>query len=142
MSWPDDAAGAERLARLVPPLAQCCADPDATEARVNPHDGRLRLDTWSRGPVDSGEVIPPARLEMWLNVVATAQGRALGPTDPLLQAELPDADPFAGARLQAFAPPVTGGGYAVVVRKRPSHIPSLDEYVDRGRLPRTWRDEL
>jgi type IV secretion system protein TrbB len=142
MPWADDAAGAERLARLVPLFAQFCADPDSTEARMNPHDGRLRLDTWSRGLVETDHVVPPARVEMWLNVVATAQGRVLGPADPLLAAELPDAPPFAGARLQAFAPPVTGGGYAVVIRKRPTHIPTLDEYVERGRLPTAWRDAL
>ena len=132
MPWPDDSAGAERLVRLAPSLAQYCADRDATEVRINPHDGRLRVDTWSRGPIDTGEVFAPARLEMWLNVVATSQGRVLGPSDPTLQGELPDAEPFCGARLQAFAPPVTGGGYAVVVRKRPNYVPTLDEYVERG----------
>lgn len=142
MPWPDDQGGAERLARLAPVLAQVCADPDVTEARVNPHDGRLRLDTWSRGRVETGDVLPPERLEMWLNVVATAQGRVLGPSDPLLAAELPAAAPFDGARLQAFAPPVTGGGYALVIRKRPARIPTLDEYVERGRLPAAWRDAL
>jgi P-type conjugative transfer ATPase TrbB len=142
MSWADDPGGAERLARLAPVLARYCADPDTTEARVNPHDGRLRLDTWSRGPVETGDVLPPERLEMWLNVIATAQSRVLGASDPLLQAELPDAEPFGGARLQAFAPPVTGGGYAVVIRKRPNHIPTLDEYVSCGRLPLAWRDAL
>jgi type IV secretion system protein TrbB len=65
-----------------------------------------------------------------------------GPADPMLQAELPEAEPFGGARLQAFGPPVTGGGYAVVVRKRPRHIPTLDEYVEHGRLPVAWRTAL
>jgi type IV secretion system protein TrbB len=142
MPWPDDTAGAERLERLAPSVAQHCADSDATEVRINPQDGRLRVDTWSRGPVDTGEVLAPARLEMWLNVVATSQGRILGPSDPTLQGELPDAPPFCGARLQAFAPPVTGGGYAVIIRKRPTYVPTLDEYVERGRLPEAWREAI
>jgi type IV secretion system protein VirB11 len=79
---------------------------------------------------------------MFLNAVATAHGTAFGPQHPLLSAELPSADPFLGARLQAFGPPVTSGGFGLVIRKRPVYTPSLDEYVERGRMLPAWRDAL
>lgn len=140
MPWRDDAAGAERLTRLCGELATCVlADEDVTEGVINPQDGRLRVDTWSRGVVATGDVIAPERLEMWLNVVATAHRIELGPAHPVLAAELPDAAPYGGARLQAFVPPVTSG-IGVVVRKRPSHSPTLDDYVYRGRMSMAFRD--
>lgn len=142
MPWRDDTAGAERLTRLCGELAHMVlADDDVTEGVVNPQDGRLRLDTWSRGPVVTEEVIAPERLEMWLNVVATAHRVALGPAAPVLAAQLPDAAPYGGARLQAFIPPAAAG-FGVVVRKRPTYTPTLDEYVTRGRMPPAYRDVL
>ena len=141
MSWRDDESGAERLTRTLGALAEACRDPDVTEAQVNPHEGRLRLDTWSRGAVLTDVEVRPERVEMWLNIVATAHGAVLGPSSPLLAAQLPDAMPYGGARLQAFAPPACDG-YGLVVRKRPTYTPTLDEYVERGRMPAAFRDAL
>lgn len=142
MPWTDDAKGAERLERLVPAIAAHCRDRNVTEIQANPHDGSCWVDTWSRGLVRSDLPVPHERLEMFLNAVATAHGTAFGPQHPLLSAELPTADPFLGARLQAFGPPVTNGGLALVIRKRPAYTPTLDEYVEHGRLPPAWRDVL
>lgn len=142
MPWREDSAGAERLTRLCGELARMVlADDDVTEGVVNPQDGRLRLDTWSRGPVATDATIAPERLEMWLNVVATAHHVALGPTRPVLAAQLPDAPPYGGARLQAFIPPAAAG-FGLVVRKRPTYTPTLDEYVERRRMPAAYRDVL
>lgn len=142
MPWRDDAAGAERLTRLCGDLARLVlADNDVTEGVVNPQDGRLRLDTWSRGRVVTDVVLRPTELEMWLNVVAAAHDLALGPQRPALAAQLPDAPPYGGARLQAFIPPVTAG-CALVIRKRPTYTPTLEEYVERGRMPAAFRDAL
>lgn len=142
MPWRDDDAGAERLTRLCREFAtSVLADDDVTEGVVNPQDGRLRLDTWSRGPVATDVILPPERLESWLNVVATAHAVALGPAHPVLAAQLPDAAPYGGARLQAFVPPAAAG-YGLVIRKRPTYTPTLDEYVERGRMPRAFLTAL
>lgn len=94
MPWKEDVAGAYRLTRPCAELAHgVLGDGDVTEGVVNPQDGRLRLDTWSRGPVVTDVVIGPERLEMWFDVVATAHRVALGPADPLLAAQLQGAAP-------------------------------------------------
>jgi type IV secretion system protein VirB11 len=142
MPWTDDGQGAERLERLVPKIAAHCRDRNVTEIQTNPHDGFCWVDTWSDGLVRTPDRLPPDRVEMFLNAVATAHGTSFGPRHPLLAAELPAADPFLGARLQAFGPPVTAGGFGVVIRKRPSFTPTLDEYVERGRLRPAWREVL
>lgn len=142
MSWTDDVSGAERLERLVPAIAGYCRDRDVTEIQANPHDGSCWVDTWTRGLVRTDAWLAPERVEMFLNAVATAHGSSFGSEHPVLSAELPAADPFLGARLQAFGPPVTSGGFGVVIRKRPAYTPTLDEYVDRGRMCQAWREAL
>lgn len=128
---------AEMMARFLgPDVMGAVSSEDVTEIYVNPHDGHLRLDTHSRGKVDTGLVLPAERVEMFLNAVASAQGTAIGPSSPQLQAELP-LDPFGGARLQGFVPPVTAGA-AIVIRKRPSRVYPLQSYVARGLLPAAW----
>lgn len=49
--------------------------------------------------------------------------------------------PNGGARLQAFTLPAAEGS-GLVVRKRPSYTPILDEHVTRGRTPAPYRDVL
>src|SRR5690349_25088689 len=114
MPWIDDEGGAERLERLVPAIAAYCRDRDVTEIQANPHDGSCWIDTWSTGLVRAETRLPRERLEMFLNAVATAHGTSFGLGQPVLAAELPSADPFLGARLQAFGPPVTSGGFGLV----------------------------
>jgi type IV secretion system protein VirB11 len=132
---------AEMMARyLGPALTEAFADDDITEIYVNPQDSRIRFDTRSRGRIDSVDTIAPERLEMFLNAVATAHGTSLSAYSPMLQAELPLAV-FGGARLQGFIPPVTAG-MALVIRKRPTRVYSLDSYLAEGRLPSAWRGAL
>ena len=142
MPWTDDANGAERLERLVPAIAVYCRDRNVTEIQANPHDGSCWIDTWSAGLVRTDARLSHERVEMFLNAVATAHRTSFGIHQPVLAAELPAADPFLGARLQAFGPPVTSGGFGLVIRKRPAYTPSLDEYVERGRMLPAWRDAL
>ena len=108
------------------------SDPDVTEVYVNPQDCAVRLETRSRGKIDSGEVIDAHRVEMFLNAVATRLGVTLTTATPRLEAELP-LRLFAGARLQGFVPPVTSGP-AFNIRKPATSIYSLDNYVTAGVL--------
>lgn len=132
----------EMMARyLGPTVMRWLADDDVTEVYVNPQDYRVWLDTHSCGRTEAGYSIAPERLEMFLNAVASAAGATLGPEAPTLQAELPAGAPFRGARLQGFVAPVSAGP-SIVVRKRPTRVYALDEYVERGTLRRSWRDAL
>jgi type IV secretion system protein VirB11 len=123
----------EMLGRyLGPAIVGAISDPDVTEVYVNPQDCAVRLDTRSRGKVESGESIDAHRVEMFLNAVATRLGVTLTTATPRLEAELP-LRLFAGARLQGFVPPVTSGP-AFNIRKPAMSIYSLDDYVAAGVL--------
>jgi len=118
----------EMMARYLGPIiVRAFGDDDVTEVYVNPQDGLIRFDTRSRGRLASDVSVAPARVEMFLNAVATSLGRSLGPDHPALEAELP-AMGFRGSRLQGFVPPVTEAP-AFTIRKPPSVVYSLDDYL-------------
>ena len=125
---------------LGPAVLAALADDDVTEVYLNPRDGLVRLDTRSRGKVESGARLDAHRVEMFLNAVAASVGATLGADHPRLEAELPD-DEFRGARLQGFVPPVTPAP-AFNIRKPPAKVYSLDEYVASGIVSSTQRQEL
>lgn len=140
---PDEArdGDAARLVRyLTPPVAAAFANSDVTEVYVNPQDSRVRFDTRSRGKVDSGLTLAPARITMFLNAVADLQGARIDAETPRLQAELP-AEVFNGARLQGQVPPVVSGP-CFNIRKPPAVVYPLDDYVTRGLLLPTWHEAI
>ena len=116
------------------------ADDDVTEIYLNPKDGLVRLDTRSRGKIESGAWLDASRVEMFLNCVASSLGATLGPDTPRLEAELP-VEVFRGSRLQGFVPPVTAAP-AFNIRKPPSLIYSLEDYVNAGVITPEQRREL
>lgn len=122
------------------PVMRAFASDDVTEIYVNPQDGLLRLDTRSRGKIDTGERLDPTRVEMFLNTVAMYAKTTLGVDRPSLQAELPPG-PFHGSRLQGFVPPLTCGP-TFTIRKPPATVYALDHYVERGTLSVAYRDAL
>lgn len=123
----------EMLARyLGPGVLPAFADEDVTEVYLNPQDSSVRVDTRSRGKVDTGTTLAPHRVEMLLNAVAASMGATLTPDSPRLQAELP-TPVFRGSRLQGFLPPVTSGP-AFNIRKPPVVVYPLDQYVQSGIL--------
>src|SRR5437588_153627 len=78
-------AYAEMMARyLGPVIVGALAEDDITEIYVNPSDGRIRLDSRSRGPIDTRAELDAARIELFLNAVAARRGYVLGPDTPLL----------------------------------------------------------
>jgi len=131
----------EMMARyLGPVIVRAFADEDVTEIYLNPQDGVVRFDTRSQGRTASGVSVAPARVEMFLNAVATSLGLTLGADHPGLEAELP-AVGFRGSRLQGFVPPVTPAP-AFTIRKPPAVVYSLDDYVAAGVISRAERAEF
>ena len=125
---------AEMMARyLGERVMEAFADDDVTEVYVNPQDGHLRLDTRSRGKVDTECRVPAGRVEQFLNAVADLHGLTLDAERPAIQAELPQAR-FRGARLQGFRPPLAAAA-SFVVRKPPSVVYPLDDYIQNGIIP-------
>ncbi len=133
--------GAEEAARhyreslgraLGPEIMAALGDRDVTEVYVNP-GGRLHLDTRSRGRVATSTQVPAEKVTRFLNHVASRVPSVLNASHALLQAELPGGEPFWGARLQGMVPPNVPGP-AFNIRKPPSVVYSLDDYVRAGVL--------
>jgi type IV secretion system protein VirB11 len=132
---------AEIIARYFGPnLSGLFADDDVTEIYVNPQESAVRVDTRSRGKITTGERMPAHRVEMLLNAVAASVGENLTPENPRLQAELPKPV-FRGSRLQGFVPPVSTGP-SFTIRKPPTVIYSLDDYVAGSVISAAHRDDL
>jgi Flp pilus assembly CpaF family ATPase len=135
------AFGSEMMARyLGPAIVRAFGDDDVTEIYVNPQDGMVRLDTRSRGRVESGVSVAPHRVEMFLNAVATGVGLTLSADVPRLEAELPVAD-FQASRLQGFVPPITSAP-AFTIRKPARVVYSLDDFATSGVITGGQRAQL
>lgn len=132
---------AEMMGRhLGPLLLRAFSDDDVTEVYVNPQDGLVRFDTRAAGRVETGIHLPAHRVEMFLNAVASRLGFTLGAEHPAIEAELPVLG-FRGSRLQGFVPPLTRAP-TFTIRKPPSVVYSLDDYVARGVLSAAQRAAL
>ncbi len=108
------------------------ADDDVTEVYVNPQDGAVRLDTRSRGRVETPHRLDPCRIEMFLNAAASSLNCTLHAAAPRIEAELPAAR-FRGSRLQGFVPPAAAAP-AFNIRKPPAVVYTLDDYTAGGIL--------
>ena len=135
-----DRIGDALVRYLGPAVTHAFADDDVTEVYLNPQDGAVRVDTRSRGKIETGQHLPPHRVEMFLNAVAATIGTSLTRDHPCLQAELPDAV-FRGSRLQGFVPPIVACP-TFTIRKPPATVYSLDDYVGAGILSDRQRTVL
>ena len=107
-------------------------DPDVIEVMLNP-DGRLWVETHSRGLEAIGKVIASLEAESLVGTVASLLGTVVNAAQPLLEGELPD-----GSRFQGLLPPVSSAP-VFVIRKRAARIYSLVDYVDKEMMdPVQW----
>jgi P-type conjugative transfer ATPase TrbB len=116
-------------------------DPDVTELYVNA-DGQLRTTRYSvRRAVEEGIRLRDSGIEAFLNMVASSVGAVLNAGNPGLRAEMPRAGGFRGARVAGEIYPLAPGPQ-FNIRKPPSRIIRLDEYVERGVLSPVLRELL
>jgi P-type conjugative transfer ATPase TrbB len=130
----------DSLCRAVgPTILEALASADVTEIYVNP-SGHLYLDTRSQGRVKAGVRLSSEQILRFLNLVGSRVPMVLNASRPQIQAELP-GEVFLGARLQGFIPPLVAAP-SFNLRKPPSTIFSLDEYVSAGILTPRHREAL
>jgi type IV secretion system protein VirB11 len=108
-------------------------DPDVEELYVNP-DGSVWTDRRSRGRTPEAATLSGDAVRAFLNTVADRKRVVLGPGVEQIQAQLPDPL-FRGARLQGLLPQVVRRP-CLVIRKRPSCVYTLEEYVQSGIMTR------
>ncbi|HEY9219027.1 MAG TPA: P-type conjugative transfer ATPase TrbB [Phenylobacterium sp.] len=119
---------------LGPTTLAALADPDVIEIMANP-DGRLVLDSLTKGRSDTAERSAPEARERVIRLIADYMGEEVRREDPRIAGVLPHT----GERFQGFLPPVTSGP-AYAIRKRPAVIFTLTDYTKTGALTRAAAD--
>lgn len=125
------AEAAERRARALhqamgPVLAEALADPRVVEVMVNP-DGGIWVERVGEGRRHSGAHMSAADADRILRLVADHAGEVVTRDWPTLSAILPGT----GERFQGIYMPVAAAP-SFSIRKRPSVIYTLADYVDQG----------
>ena len=108
---------------LGPAILAALLEPAVVEILVNP-DGRLVLDRAGSGREDTGLRLDPDARDRVVRLIADYVGELVTREAPRLSGVLP----VTGERFQGFLPPVTSGP-AFSIRKRPSVIWRLEDYV-------------
>jgi P-type conjugative transfer ATPase TrbB len=105
-------------------IAAALAEPDVVEALINA-DGALWIDRVGKGLARMETRLSPADREAAIRLLAHEAGQTVGADQPLLATILPDS----AARVQAVLPPLVAAP-VLSIRKRPSAIYTLDDYVE------------
>jgi P-type conjugative transfer ATPase TrbB len=111
---------------LGPVVLEALLEPDVVEILANP-DGRIVVDRAGRGRSDTGERLGVEARERVIRLIADYVGEVITREDPRLSGVLPGT----GERFQGLLPPVSAAP-AFSIRKRPSKIWKLADYVDDG----------
>lgn len=121
---------------LGPTVLKALEDSLVVEVMANP-DGRIVLDRSGSGRIDSGELLSAEARERVIKLIADYVGETVAREDPRLSGVLP----VTGERFQGLMPPLVRGA-AFSIRKRPSVIWGLDDYVRDGVMTTDQADEL
>ncbi len=121
---------------LGPSIAEALDADDVVEALVNA-DGRVWLDRVGDGLCATGHVLSPQDREAAIRLLAHEAGDTVGEDRPALQTILPDS----AARVQAMLPPLVEAPI-LAIRKRPSRIYTLGDYVEAGIATETQREMI
>ena len=116
---------------LGPVILGALEDADVEEVQVNP-DMSVHIISSSMGAYKSNETLTPTAVESFLRAVGSSANTHINSSRPSLAAVLPAS--LGKCRIQGFVPPLTEGP-AFILRKPPSRIIKLDEYVRQGSLP-------
>lgn len=129
-SAPSARVAERRLASLAralgPALAEALADEAVVEVLINA-DGRLRIDRVGAGIEATNIYLSPAERETAVRLLAAEAHVTVTEDQPYLAATLPGS----GARVQAMIPPIVAAP-TLAIRKRPSVIFTLDDYIRDG----------
>jgi type IV secretion system protein VirB11 len=129
-SHPQRLVAERRLASLAralgPALADALADEAVVEVLINA-DGRLRVDRVGCGIEATNVWLTSAERETVVRLLAAEAHVVVTEDQPFLSATLPGS----GARVQAMIPPIVAAP-TLAIRKRPSIIFTLDNYVRDG----------
>lgn len=121
-----------------PEIMQAFRDAAVLEIMLN-DDGLVWLERFGQPMERLGTLHASLALNVF-QLLATANHVTVGEHRPALQAVLP-ADVFGGARFQGYLPPVAGAP-TFCIRKRPSRVYTLADYIASGILSETGAEIL
>ena len=113
-------------------LIRLMNDDAVFEVIANP-DGKIWIDTFDRGRVDTGIVLDAGQIRQIIFDVAALNDSVISESFPLLEAEIPDSRLFDRSRFQAELPDVVPSP-DFNIRKHPKRVLSLDDYVKQGTM--------
>lgn len=129
-SSPRQLVAERRLASLAralgPAIAAALAEENVVEVLINA-DGRLRIDRVGAGIEATNVWVSIAERDTAVRLLAAEAHVTVTEDQPFLSATLPGS----GARVQAMIPPIVAAP-TLAIRKRPSIIFTLDDYVRDG----------
>lgn len=133
----------ERVQRIISKLERelgsavlsALCDPDVTDVVLNP-DGRLWVEKFGEGRSALGEMTPTGALAL-MSTLASYHETVITKDKPILECEIP----IHSARFEGLIPPVVTAPI-FAIRRRPSRIYTLQEYVDAGTLEESHRQQI
>lgn len=121
---------------LGPVVLAALGELEVVEILANP-DGRLVLDRSGEGRRDTGETLSAEARERAIKLIADYVGESVARENPRVSGVLPGT----GERFQGIMPPIVTAP-AFSIRKRPSVIWRLDDYVRDGVMTMTQATAL
>jgi len=112
------------LTAFGPTIEAALNDSSVIEVMVNP-DGRLWLDKFDIGRIDTGTLISPAEVERIIRLVAAHMRGEVHEEAPIVSAELPET----GERFEGLLPPVALAP-CFAIRKPAEIIYQLSDYAE------------
>ncbi len=106
------------------PIVDLLKEDDVTDVMLNP-DGNIWVERAGLGRIVTEHHMPPSVAESIIKLVATNTGQVVGPTSPMVSAELPGN----GYRFEGNIPPITQAP-TLCIRKPTNQLFTLDELVE------------
>lgn len=103
---------------------------DVFEIILNP-DGKLWVDTFSKGKVDTGCVLEEDKSKQIIYSIAAISDQIIAEEYPILEAEVPATSEFDSFRFNGILPGVVTAP-SFNIRKHPKIVLTLDDYVAQG----------
>ncbi len=117
-------------------IMQFLQDPSIIEIMLNP-DGHIFIDQLAAGKSPTSLFLPPEQALNIVKLVASYKNYEIHEKTPMVATEIP----FFGARFQGWLPPVVKAA-SFAIRKRATHIFTLDDYVEKGTLSARQAESL
>lgn len=111
-------------------------DDNVTEIQIN-SDSKIWIDTF-QGEKDTGEKFEAEKSKQLINFIASEIGTSIGYGKRIVSGNIP----FTLERFEGLLPPVVKPNPVITIRKKPTKIFTLDNYVEVGSLTITQKETI